>query len=320
MTLHLIADIGGTNSRFALCEAGSTIPLQSEKFANQQFDGLESVIRHFLELKGFPKITEACIAVACPVTQDKVTLTNIDWSFSQEAIRTSLGWEKLYIINDFTALAMAIPHLPAEDIRKVGGGTSKEHAPIGILGPGTGIGVSGLLWTGHDWIALSGEGGHVALAACNDIESEIIRIGIREYGFVSAERILCGDGLAFLYRAMNEIHQWSDTNLSQAEIVDGVIQDNCPNCEKVIAQFCQFLATVSSDLALTLGAFGGIYIGGGIIPRIGEKFDTPFRQRFEDKGRFSGYVSGISTYVIASQTCAALYGAAAVLKQRGETQ
>lgn len=316
--MHLVADIGGTNSRFALCEPGTIEPLNISKYANHDHDGLESALRYYLQEQGNPQITHACIAVACPVTGDMVKLTNRDWEFSQVGLRNALNWHQLYVINDFTALAMALPHLPAGDTTKVGGGVAKEQSPKGILGPGTGLGVSGLLWDGHGWVPISGEGGHVTLPAHNEEEEAILHIGRREYGFVSAERILCGDGLAFLYRALAEIRGWKGELLSQEIIMEKAVSDKCDKCKHVLDQFSSFLATVASDLALTLGAFGGIYIGGGIVPRMGTLFEQgTFRSRFEDKGRFTDYVSGIATYTVSSHTRTALFGAAAVLKQKG---
>jgi glucokinase len=312
-SFYLLGDIGGTNSRFALCHSGTHAPLHQMQYPNDRFNGLEAAIRHYLQEQGNPHVEAACIAVACPVTGDRVQLTNRDWQFSQSQLAGALG-VRLRVVNDYGALAMSLPHLPADAVRKIGGGEARLHHTIGLLGAGTGLGVAGLAWGEGQWHPLSGEGGHVAIAPCNEAEIAILRIGWRRYdGFVSAERILSGEGIAFLYEALAEIHGWAEPTLTPEEISRRALEAGDAACQQVLTQFCAFMGTVASDLALTLGAFGGIYIGGGIIPRLGSFFDAPFRERFEAKGRFAGYVSGIPTLLLKPDMQPALYGCAAFL-------
>lgn len=311
----LLADIGGTNSRFALCEGGSCELLERRKYPNREFDGLEDVIAHYLnEVKATP--THACIAVACPIMGDRVQLTNNDWVFSISGMAQRFGFE-LHVTNDFTALAMAIPQMAgSETIKQIGGDVAIPEKPIGVLGPGTGLGVSGLLWSKHGWTAIQGEGGQVGLKAGNDLEIAILHYAQKEYGFVSAERILSGIGLTFLHRALLDINGRKPVELKAEEITRAALADTCGDCHHTIEIFCGMLGAFAGDHALTLGAFGGVYIGGGVTPQLEHLFtDGPFRARFEDKGRFTDYVKPIPTFMLRSHSEVALIGAAVILNQ-----
>lgn len=314
---YLVGDIGGTNSRFALVEPGNPELLRRNKFPNREHTGLEAVIRHYLTLtKSRP--TAACIAVASPILGDEITLTNNDWTFSIRALKAAFGFEHLQVTNDFTALAMAVPSMrDSGAIHQIGTGTPQAHRPIGVLGPGTGLGVSGLLWSGNAWVPIQGEGGQVGLKPANDLEIELLRYAQKVYGFVSAERILSGQGLPFLHRALAEIaDQPLDEALAAEDITRLALEDRCGACHRTIDVFCGMLGAFAGDHALTLGAFGGIFIGGGVAPQLEHLFtDGPFRARFEDKGRFTDYVRQIPTYSLRSHSEVALHGAAVILNQ-----
>jgi glucokinase len=313
----LVGDIGGTNSRFALVENGKIELLKRNKFPNREHTNLESVIRHYLNLTG-AKPDAACIAVACPILGDKVGLTNIDWTFSINAMQQEFGFKHLHVTNDFTALAMAVPSMRESGaIVQIGSGIPQEQKPIGVLGPGTGLGVSGLLWSGTGWVAIQGEGGQVGLKAGNDLEIEILHYAQKVYGFVCAERILSGMGLPFLHNALLEINgKPREENLLAEDITRRALADKCGNCHQTIDVFCGMLGAFAGDHALTLGAFGGIYIGGGVAPQLEHLFtEGPFRMRFEDKGRFTDYVKQIPTYSLRSHSEVALVGAAVIMNQ-----
>ena len=219
----------------------------------------------------------------------------------------------MQIINDFTALALALPLLDPDERRAVGGGTAIEAAPIGLLGPGTGLGVSGLVWSGHSWIPLQSEGGHVTFSPVDDREWAVAQVIHRRFGHASPERLLSGPGLVNLYTALAEVEGWSAAALDPAAITDRALAGTCPHCRDVLDIFCGALGTAAGNLAITLGAQGGVYIGGGIVPRLGEFFDhSPFRTRFETKGRFSDYLAAVPTWVITAAN-PALRGIAAVL-------
>lgn len=311
----LLADIGGTNSRFALCESGSYDIHEQRKYPNREFSGLEDVLAHYLhEVNAKP--AHACIAVACPVLGDEVGLTNIHWSFSISSMARQFGLN-LHVTNDFTALAMAIPQMQGTDvIKQIGGGSPVEQKPIGVLGPGTGLGVSGLLWSKHGWVPIQGEGGQVGLKAGNDLEIAILHYAQKVFGFVCAERIISGIGLSFLHKALLEINGRPTEELKAEEITRAALADKHSDARHAVEIFCGMLGAFAGDHALTLGAFGGIYIGGGVTPQLEHLFtDGPFRQRFEDKGRFTDYVKNIPTYMLRSHSSPALLGAAVILNQ-----
>ncbi|HRD66199.1 MAG TPA: glucokinase [Candidatus Competibacter sp.] len=308
----LIADIGGTNARFALIGAGHRI-FAEQTLACVNFPDLADAITAYLRTLDGLRPTRAAVAVATPITGDQIRFTNSDWSFSTEATRQKLGLERLLILNDFTALALALPLLGPNERRPVGGGTAVAEAPIGLIGPGTGLGVSGLVWSGHHWIPLETEGGHVTFSPVNEREWVIGQILQRRFGHVSPERLLSGPGLVNLYSALAELEGWPAENLGPADITDRALTGTCRHCTETLELFCGALGTAAGNLALTLGARGGVYIGGGIAPRLGDFLDrSAFRTRFEAKGRFGDYLAAIPTWVITAAN-PALRGAAAAL-------
>ena len=308
----LVADIGGTNARFALIDANRQ-PYAEQTLSCADFPGLIAATLAYLAATGGPRPTQAAIAVATPISGDWIQFTNSDWSFSTEAVGRALELEQLQIINDFTALALALPLLNSDERRAVGGGTALEEAPMGLLGPGTGLGVSGLIWSGQSWIPLQSEGGHVTFSPVDDREWAVAQVIHRRFSHTSPERLLSGPGLVNLYTALAEVEGWPAEALEPAAITDRALAGTCPHCRDVLDLFCGALGTAAGNLAITLGAQGGVYIGGGIVPRLGEFFDrSPFRARFEAKGRFSDYLAAVPTWVITAAN-PALRGIAAVL-------
>lgn len=312
----LVADIGGTNARFALVSPGTTVTRHEKNLQCRDFDGPVEAVRHYLSTVGNPPLGTAAFDVATAVTSDRVKLTNGPWSFSISATRDALGLDRLHVINDFTALALAVPILEENEIRQVGGGAPVAETAIGVLGAGTGLGVSGLLWHAGRWLAVQGEGGHVAFSPVNKREDAILGIFRRDYGsHVSVERFLSGMGLANIYRALCELDGVQPRQLEPAQITDGAIGERDERARETVELFCAALGTAASNVAITLGARSGVFIGGGIVPRLGEFFDrSDFRERFEDKGRFRDYVSAIPTFVIVAKT-PALRGLATLLAQ-----
>lgn len=317
--VRLLADVGGTNARFAL-ETGPGAVGLIEVLPCAGYATLADALRAYLALPhvaaslGQP-VRHAAIAIANPVAGDAVQMTNHHWSFSIEAMRRECGFDTFIVVNDFAALARALPHLAAHDKRKVGGGEALAGWPLGLLGAGTGLGVSGLVPAGAGWTALQSEGGHVTFAPANETEVAILRFAWREFGHVSAERLLSGTGLELVYRALADRAGRADA-LPAPEITRRALAAECALCGEAIDTFCAMLGTVAGNLAVTLGARGGIYIGGGIVPRLGARFDaSPFRARFEDKGRFAGYLAQVPTWVITAQY-PAFTGVSAILAER----
>ena len=313
-SLSMVADIGGTNARFALVQAGTTITQHEHQFRCKDFAGLTEVVRHYLSMVGNPEVRVAAFDVASAVTGDLIHLTNSPWSFSISGTKKALGFDELHVINDFTALALAVPILGKSDVRQVGRGAPVPETAIGVLGAGTGLGVSGLLWNGDRWLPLQGEGGHVAFSPVTQREDAILKILRRDFGsHISAERILTGMGLSNIYRALSELDGGEAVQLEPAQITGAALAGSDQRAQETVDIFCAALGTAASNLAITLGARSGVFIGGGIVPKLGAYFDqSAFRERFEDKGRFSEYLSAIPTYVIVAAT-PALRGLATLL-------
>lgn len=316
----LVGDIGGTNARFAIADAHNLSMSHVGYRRTADFAGIAEAIASYLadEAQGI-RPTHAALAVACPVGDDQITLTNNHWAFSASALQQQLGLHDLRMLNDFTVQALAIPHLDAADFTRIGRDVApRPHAPIGVLGAGTGLGVSGLLPTEHGgWTPLSGEGGHVGIVPENEQEIAIIRYAWQQFGRSSIERLICGSGIAVLYRALCDIRGIKPEDYTQETIVAKAVAAECDICHDTLMQFCAFLGGYAGDLALILGARGGIYIAGGVVPRFGALFAaSPFRERFEHKGRFASFNAAIPTYVVAPHDNPALLGAASVFLER----
>ena len=312
---RLVADIGATHARFALQTAPdvfrSVAVLECERF-----DGIVPLLRHYLADHPDLSLHHAAFAVANPVNGDQVRMTNRAWEFSTEAVRRALGLSTLLVVNDFTALAMAIPVLQPADLLQVGEGKPAAGAVIGVLGPGTGLGVSGLIPTADGFVTLGSEGGHVNFAPGDEREFAILQYAWREWQHVSNERLVSGPGMELMYLALAARHGLHDVaSRSAAQIVSGALDGGDALCLEVLEVFCGMLGGAAANLAVTLGAFGGVYIGGGIVPRLGEWFaQSPFRARFEAKGRFSDYLSSIPSYVITAPN-PAFHGVATILSE-----
>jgi glucokinase len=317
---RLLADIGGTNARFALEPAPGRIE-QIEVLACDAYPTLGEAVRAYLGMPGVAALAgglvrHAAIAIANPVGGDMVRMTNHHWEFSIEALRQACGFDTLVVVNDFSALARALPHLAPGHKRQVGGGAPLPGSPLGLLGAGTGLGVSGLVPAGHGYAALQSEGGHVTFSPANQTEVAILQYAWGEYEHVSAERLLSGAGVELIYRALAQHRGRVADPLPAPEISRRALAGECALCDEVIELFCAMLGTVAGNLAVTLGALGGIYIGGGIVPRLGQRFDaSAFRRRFEDKGRFAAYLARVPTYVITAPYPAFL-GVSAILGEQ----
>ena len=313
---RLIADIGGTYARFAL----ETAPGRFEHSASLRcadHADFHAAVSGYLATLPPGRIQHAAVAIANPVEGDSVRMTNYHWQFSIEQMRERLQFDTLVVVNDFTALAMAVPRLAAHERRQVGGGEVRVQSVVGVLGAGTGLGVSGLIPAADGWVALGTEGGHTNFAPRDEREVSILRYAWRQFGHVSFERLLSGPGLELIYRALAERAGQPDMPpLAAPEITARALDGSDALAAETIEIFCLLLGTAAANLAVTLGALGGIYIGGGIVPRLGEHFDrSGFRARFEDKGRFTDYVRAIPTFVITAEN-ATFVGASAILQSQ----
>jgi len=312
---RLLADVGGTHARFAWqAKAGASLQCPQVVAVNA-YAGLDDAIHAYLADLNLP-VSAAAIAIANPVLGDQVQMTNHHWAFSQRALRQRFGWTRLQVLNDFTALALALPDLLPCDLRQMGGGAPVPDAPRGLLGAGTGLGVSGLLPNGRGgWLPLAGEGGHVTWAAVTPREQRV-RDGLSlRHGHVSAERVASGQGLVDVFSLLCEADsQVPASDLSPRDVSEAALVRGHPQALEALTMFAGALGSVAGDLALTLGARGGVYLGGGIVPRMADWFETsPFRQRFEAKGRFAAYLSDIPTWMITADPSPALLGAGRAL-------
>ncbi|WP_158784212.1 glucokinase [Pantoea sp. BAV 3049] len=310
----LVGDVGGTNARLALCEVENGALSQAKTFSTADYDSLEAVIRFYLDEQK-QDITDGCIAIACPITDDWVEMTNHDWAFSTSKMKANLGFEHLEIINDFTAVSMAIPMLSDGDVMQFGGKDAVADKPVAVYGAGTGLGVAHLVHVDKRWVSLPGEGGHVDFAANSEEEDLILEVLRAELGHVSAERVLSGAGLVNLYRAIVKSDDRVPENLKPKDVSQRALDDSCTDCRRALAMFCVIMGRFGGNLALNLGTFGGVYIAGGIVPRFLEFFKASgFRAAFEDKGRFKEYVQSIPVYLITHDQ-PGLLGAGAHLRQ-----
>lgn len=312
---RLVGDIGGTNARFALVEAAGHAPSRIRVLACADYARLEDAVADYLSsLAQAPRC--ASLGIANPLQGDWVQMTNHHWAFSANAVRAHLGLERLALLNDFTALALGVPLLGPHERLQVGPGEPRPGA-VAVLGPGTGLGMSGLLPTGEDCVVLASEGGHATLAASNAQEAAVIAWLWRHWPHVSAERVLSGPGLVLLHQALAALRGQPPETLSAADITRRAHSGEDALCGDTVSMFCAFLGTVASDLALTLGASGGVYLAGGVLAAMAGLFPaSPFRARFDAKGRFSAHLARIPTYLVQAPYCA-VAGAARALDLPG---
>jgi glucokinase len=311
---RLLADIGATHARFAL-ETAPGVMRAVRVLKCDDFSGIVPLLHTYLADHAGTRIHHAAFALANPISGDMIRMTNRAWQFSTDEVRRELGLSTLLIVNDFTALAMSLPVLSGDSLLQVGQGTPAANAVVGVLGPGTGLGVSGVIPTLDGFVTLGSEGGHVNFAPADDREFAILQFAWREWPHVSNERLISGPGMEIIYRALAERNGVTVAPRSSPDIISGALEERDALCLETLECFCGMLGGAAANLAVTLGAFGGIFIGGGIVPRIAEWFATsPFRARFEAKGRFTEYLAQIPTYVIMTPN-PAFFGVAAILSE-----
>lgn len=319
----LLADIGGTNARFGWLTSGCETVAHVQTLPTAGHADPAAAARHYLEGlaerlgAGWQRPRAAALAVATAVTGDHVSLTNSGWAFSCAATQAALGLDELAVLNDFEALALSLPHLQPQQLQRVGPvRQGPAGAAMAVIGPGTGLGVAGIMHAGDRWVALPGEGGHSSLSAADDYEAALMSAVRREHAHVSAERLLSGIGLPVLHQAVAAVAGQVAPVLTAEQIVERGLAGSDALCVQALDSFCALLGSFAGNVALMLGARGGVFIGGGIVPRLGERFGSSrFRERFEAKGRFADYLAAIPTAVI-TDTLVALRGCAVALEQR----
>jgi glucokinase len=307
----LVADIGGTHARFALVRGadGAVADIRSYRcrdFATPQ----EAALAYLAELAapggGRPAPQRVALALATPIDGDEVCMTNSDWCVSRAQMTQALGAQQVLLLNDFEALALALPELAAAPsasaVQWMSAARPDRSLPMAVIGPGTGLGVAGCVPASRDWIALAAEGGHVTAAAADDFESQLLRVLRIDSPHVSAERVLSGSGLPRLHRAVCIVRGMPcRDDLSAADISRRALDEGDADCLATLDTFCAMLGGFAGNVALTLGARGGVFVAGGVAQKLsGYLARSRFRERFEAKGRFAAYLAAIATGVIVA--------------------
>lgn len=311
----IVADIGGTNTRFGRVNL-HTLELDKMKvYPSLQFNGLFSALTHYRREQDLVELKRVAVAIACPVTEDHISMTNCNWTFSIQDLKRQLNLDQLVVLNDFAAAAMSLTVLTQADMAQIGGGSIKPHQPKVLLGAGTGLGAAFLIPGEQGMIPVASEIGHTGWKAETEQEIFIHRFLAKRFGHVSAERVLSGPGLENLYLALAALEHKSVQPLSAADIASLAMLEKSTLAQAAVLQFYASLGALAGDLALSLNAFGGVFIAGGIVPKLLPLLHaSEFRRRFENKGRFSDFNREIASFVVnAAQP--GLLGAALYLKQ-----
>lgn len=296
----VVGDIGATNARFALIEDGVSGPIAWIKGAD--YPVFLDAVRAFTEPHGNPPLTGVLLAVAGPVENNRCRLTNRSWLIDGAELRDAFGLRWAQLVNDFEATAWSLPHLGDKDVHRIGGGTAIETAPHAALGPGTGFGMSCYVPDPSGGVVIASEGGHATLSAASGAEDRVIEVLRERFGHVSVERALSGHGLENLLWALATLEQVEVPQQSAADITKAALEGSCAISRAALDLFCAFLGDVAGNVALTFGARGGIFLAGGIAPRILPVLEqSEFRARFEAKGPARHYAERIPTSVILSE-------------------
>ncbi len=313
---YVVADIGGTNSRFALVtnvdREKNLYTIENQlTFPSSDFTTLEEAFLNYSNTLTSVKISSACLAVAGPVEGKTVKLTNLEWKFSARHIKEKLGLSCLKFINDFAAYAYAIQYIDKSCLKLIKHGNEIKGSPVAVMGPGTGFGVASLINCENRVTPLALEGGHMSLAANTPLQSAIIDKLSDKFSIVTIESVLSGPGLRRLYHALAAVEGKTAEDISTAKICQYALNGSDDLCLNTLTLFCSWLGAVTGDLALALGARGGVYLGGGVLPRIADFLvDSEFQETFVKKGQMSNYLEDIHIQLVTEGN-SALLGAAA---------
>lgn len=306
----LAGDIGGTKTHLALYEKDLKKPLKEKKFASQDFSSLLEIISTFLNNN--EKIEKACFGIAGPVKEGVCKTTNLPWTVGVDQIQKNLSIQPVALLNDLEANAWGIKVLSEEDLAYLHRGSNQKKSHSVLISAGTGLGEAGLFFYGQDHIPLACEGGHCDFAPKNEVEIELFRFLKHKFGHVSYERVLSGPGLVNIYEFF--LSQKTEHPSFSIDIKDSLaakvisekgMKRECALCEKALDLFVSIYGAEAGNLALKYLAFGGVYVGGGIAPKILEKMqEGSFIKSFLDKGRFSSLLETISVQVILNSNTA----------------
>ncbi len=309
----LVGDIGGTNARLGLVRNGERRPQAIRIMPCAGYSNLDAAVTDYLDSCGVKAVRDVCLAVASPVNGARVRMTNNHWQFDRAQTRANFGWRTFKVINDFTAMALGVPHVPEGQLIHVCGGPGDPGRPRLVIGPGTGLGVSGLVRIRQGWVPLMTEGGHVDFAPQDDREMAILTVLQAQFGRVSVERILCGQGLLNLYQAHARLDGVSASFNAPEQITGAAVNATDALATRTLAHFCDILGRVAGNAALTLGSLGGVYLCGGVLPRFMDFFlASTFQSAFENKGRMRSLMEFIPVHIV-TEPYTGLLGAAEAL-------
>ena len=316
----LVADIGGTNARFGIARGSSHSGFaleQIERFKNTDFEDLSEAALTYLDRCTGTRPEQGCIAVAGPVAPGLIELTNSTWRFEPDALARDLGLESILPVNDFAAQARGVPLVGPEQTLSILDATPAPDSPCAVLGPGTGLGLGALLPQPSGMVVVPTEGGHACFAPRTEEQRAVGHQLAQEYGFTSWERILSGPGLVNIYRALSKIEGISNPDPQPAEITQEALADSTSLSRRVVDFFCAALGGYAGDVAVMMGARGGVFLSGGILPRIQSLLEaSDFSVHFIERGPMSRYTAGIPVWLSVSEE-APLLGAAALAEKGG---
>ncbi|KCZ48301.1 glucokinase [Hyphomonas sp. CY54-11-8] len=311
----LVGDVGGTNVRFSIAhrQDGKIVADKFEKFAGDDFHQFEEVLKSYLD-RSNTRVNRACFALAGPVQHGEVTLTNRGWHVSEQKLQKRFGFEDVRLINDFTAMARAVPEFDRAHFENILPGKPEPDAPIIVAGPGTGFGVATLIPEAGNWHVLTGEGGHIAFAPRTDIEFQLTQILLRKFGYVSNELVSSGTGLQPVHEAFCEIYDRPVEDLSPAEMRQRADAGDEMFYQLILVRACTVMGAVG-DLVLANGALGGVVLAGGVTERIADFLRMPEAiERFHERGPMSSFLEHCPVMLMKDPQ-APLIGAAAFYEQ-----
>ena len=312
--LSVVADVGGTNIRLAVLDITNGEMSKIREYPCAQFITIDTALVQYFATLSEP-VGYLCIGIACPVENDLISMTNLNWQFSKKQLKQKLALQALYVINDYTAISLAVPFVEENQKIKIGGGEEVADGVKAIFGPGTGLGVSHLIKHNEKWVSLDGEGGHSSFAPNTSQQADVLLLLQSQFGHVSNERLLSGQGLVNIYHALCRLAGKQPEFFEPAEITKSALAVECEIAEQTLTLFCQAMGGFAGNLALNLDCKGGVYIAGGIVPRFIDFFqNSEFRAFFEAKGRFAGFLKTVPTYLITHEN-PGLLGAAVYLQQ-----
>jgi len=302
-SMNLVTDLGGTNVRFALTDPQKPNMLcHFSRFDANIFSDLSDAINSYLSSKGNPNIEAACIAIAGPTNESEYHLTNRNWHFNNDLIEKVTGANRVVVMNDFAALATAVPHLPPKHLVNLCDGNPKSGAPILVLGPGTGMGMAILIPVNEHWHVLATEGGSIGFSPSGALERDILQHLSKSLERVIIEDLLCGQGLELIYESLCAIRNISSAHLSAALITENARNKTDLTSVDTVNLFCSLMGEYAGDMALATGALGGVYLGGGIPPRIQQILQaSDFCDRFKQKRKVAEFIKDIPAWVITAK-------------------